>query len=114
MAGMMRRSFTAVIEQNGTFVGNFATEPYEAGWATEARWFVLAHELAAGTRLEMTPEISPDGLRWCAEGTPPLVVTEPGLHSLPLREFGNWLRLRVGLMGQDPRAKVQVHLALKE
>ena len=37
---MIRRSFTAVIEKNTTWTSGFETEPYETGWATEARWFI--------------------------------------------------------------------------
>jgi hypothetical protein len=36
----MRQSFTAVVERNVTWQGEFAVEPYEAAWATEAIYFV--------------------------------------------------------------------------
>lgn len=111
----MRTSFTAVIEQGNRYTADFATEPYEVAWASEARWFVRVLELIGrATRLTLHPEISPDGLVWCAEGSAPLTFTEPGLASLPLREFGHWLRLRAELSGDDAAVKVLIYLALKE
>jgi hypothetical protein len=109
---MIRRSFTAVIEKNATFTADFSTEPYEAGWASEARWFLRVIEIA-GT-LRVTPQISPDGLFWCAEGSPPLVITQPGVYSAPLRHFGQWLRLAGEVRGENASVKTMVYLALKE
>jgi hypothetical protein len=112
---MVRKSFTAVIEKNATFTSGFATEPYEAGWASEARWFVRVLELSGELPVLMLyPQVSPDGLFWCDEGTMPLVVEEVGLYSFALRDFGGWLRLRGALTGVQPRFKVLIYLALKE
>jgi hypothetical protein len=110
----MKTSFTAVIEQANSYSSNFETEPYETAWADEARWFVRLLELD-GERSEIVlhPQISPDGLNWCDEGTPPLRFSEPGLASFPLRDFGHWLRLRAELSGQGVTAKVLIYLALK-
>ena len=114
MTATLRNSFTAVIEQSNEYDDDFATEPYEAGWALEARWFVRVLELGGdGARLELHPEISPDGLFWCAEGTAPLVIQAPGLYSVPLSGFGHWLRLRGAFAGLGDRAKVLVYLSLK-
>ena len=38
----LRRSYTAVVERNALWQGDFATEPYEAAWASEAIFFVRA------------------------------------------------------------------------
>ena len=66
----MQQSLTAVVERNVTFDAAFATEPYEAGWADEARWFVRVLEAAGeGAELLLHPQISPDGLFWCDEGS---------------------------------------------
>ena len=111
---MLRRSFTAVLEKNSVFDADFATEPYEAGWATEARWFVNVLEIRGGARLRMTPQLSPDGLHWCDEGSPPLETDRLGLGSLALRNFGSWLRLRGELAGQGGSVRVLIYLALKE
>ena len=112
---MLRRSFTAVIEKNTTWSSNFETEPYETGWATEARWFIRVVTMTGGdASLSVTPQISPDGLFWCDEGRSALVITKPGLYSFPLREFGHWLRLRAEVQGPNAEVKVMMYLALKE
>ena len=105
---MLRRSLTAVLEKNSTFTSDFETEPYEVAWASEARWFVRVFEIEG--RLQVAPEVSPDGLEWCAEGSPGLMIDAAGLYSMPLRDFGHWLRLRTAVEGQ---ARVQILLALK-
>jgi hypothetical protein len=109
---MLNNSFTAVIEKNSTFTGPFDTEPYEAAWAHEARWFIRVMDLQ-GT-LSLTPQISPDGLFWCDEGRDPLVIREPGTYSFALREFGGWLRLHGDVRGEQAKTKVLIYLVLKE
>jgi hypothetical protein len=109
---MIRQSFTAVLERNVTLTDVLVTEPYEVAWAREARVFVRALDLAG--RLEASAEISPDGLFWIPEGTPPVAIEQAGLLSFPLREFGHWLRLVVRVKGATPSARVIVYLALKE
>jgi hypothetical protein len=110
----MQQSLTAVMERNITFDADFATEPYEAGWANEARWFV--HVLAAGgdgPELRITPQISPDGLFWCDEGGPGVAAYGPGLYSFPLRDFGGWLRLCGQVRGQGASFRAIIYLVLK-
>jgi hypothetical protein len=109
---MIKHSFTAVLERNVTFTDTLVTEPYEVAWAREARVFVRALDLAG--RLEASAEISPDGLFWMPEGTPPVAIQQAGLLSFPLREFGHWLRLALRVTGPAPSARVIVYLALKE
>lgn len=110
----MQQSLTAVIERNTVFETDFATEPYEAGWAGEARWFVRVMKTAGeNSELVLYPQISPDGLFWCDEGSQPLVVKNPGLYSFPLRDFGNWLRLRGAVSGELASFKVIITLTLK-
>jgi hypothetical protein len=110
---VLRRSYTAVLEKNSTFTFDFATEPYETGWALEARWFVRILETSPGAELLLTPQVSPDGLFWCDEGSEPLRMTGVGLDSIPLRNFGQWLRLNAKLTGEAPRVKLLIYLALK-
>jgi len=107
----VQTSLTAVIEQSNTYRGNFETEPYEAAWALEARWFVNVLTLESGP-IEFIPQISPDGLTWCDEGSSPLVIHVEGLQSLPLKGFGQWLRLRA-VQPEHSSAKVLIYLALK-
>jgi hypothetical protein len=112
---MVRKSFTAVIEKNTTFDCDFATEPYETGWASEARWFVRVLDLSGeGAALTVHPQISPAGLFWCDEGSAPLLIEDAGLYSTALRDFGGWLRLRGVLTGVESRFRVLIYLALKE
>lgn len=112
---MVRRSFTAVIEKNTTWTSDFDTEPYEAGWASEARWFIRILEMkGSDTALAVVPQVSPDGLFWCDEGRDALLIRAPGLHSFALRDFGQWLRLRARITGKEPSVKVLIYLALKE
>ncbi len=108
---MLRRFFTAVLEKNAVFEGDFQTEPYEAGWAAEARFFVRVLELSDGGRLPCKAQISPDGLHWCDEGGAGIWASATGLYSFPVRDFGGWLRLDCRLEG---RAKLLIYLALKE
>lgn len=112
----MNQSFTAVIDRNVDIVaGQYETEPYEVAWAKEARWFVRVLDVQGrNAMLSLHPQISPDGLFWCDEGTEPLRISGKGLYSFPLREFGHWLRLRGVASGEQVAFKVIVYLALKE
>lgn len=107
---MVLNSQTVVLERNETFDAAFETEPYEAGWASEARWFINVLE-GAGT-LEVNTQVSPDGLHWCDDGSPGVSIAEPGLHSFAGREFGAWVRLRVDMERPGP-FKLHIHLQLK-
>lgn len=110
----MQQSLTAVLERNIVFETDFSTEPYEAGWANEGRWFVhVMNTTGENSELVLHPQISPDGLFWCDEGSPPLIIQNTGLYSLPLRDFGNWLRLRGVVSGESASFKVIISLALK-
>jgi len=109
---MIKHSYTAVIERNVTFTDELFTEPYEVAWAREARIFVRALDLVG--QLEATAEISPDGLFWIPEGSPPVKLGHPGLLSFPVREFGHWLRVVLKNKEAAPSARVIVYLTLKE
>lgn len=91
----MQQSLSVVLERNALLSGEFTTEPYEAAWAREARWFIHAlevHDPAA--RLEAVTQISPDGLHWCDLGDDPKHLDDAGLTSWSVHEFGGWLRLK--------------------
>ncbi len=111
---MLRRSFTAVLEKGSTFGGEFCTEPYETGWAREARWFVRVLRADEGVGLHLVPQVSPDGAAWCDEGSGSLRLQGVGLVSMPLVNFGSWLRLRGTTTGQAGSVTVLIYLALKE
>ena len=116
----IRQSFTVVLERNSTFQEDFTTEPYEAGWASEARWFVrVLHSSGKDTELTLTPQISPDGLIWCDEESAPIHIRPaqdkpPLLYSLGQTNFGQWLRLRGELTDEKASITVIIYLALKE
>jgi hypothetical protein len=109
---MVRRSFTAVVERNATFTSDFATEPYETGWASKARWFIRVLEIEGS--LKVRPQISPDGQVWCDEGHGGVAIDASGLYSFALTDFGHWLRLAGSLAGANASTTVIVYLALKE
>ncbi len=111
---MLRRSFTAVLEKGSTFTGEFCTEPYETGWAREARWFVRVLRADEGVGLHLVPQVSPDGAEWCDEGSGSLRLQGVRLVSMPLVNFGSWLRLRGTTTGRAGSVTVLIYLALKE
>jgi hypothetical protein len=96
---MLRESHTAIVARNERWEGEAATEPFEAGWASEAIFFLRA--LAAdGPTGEGSAhvQISPDGIRWVDEGTSaPVPGAAEGIAVLRVAHFGSWLRLRVRL-----------------
>lgn len=111
----MRQTQTAVLERYRVLDGDFATEPFEAAWAGEARWFVQVLESSTPTtRLRLTTQISPDGLHWCDADVPAQVADGEGLISWPVREFGQWLRIKGSVTGEEGSAKVLIYLTLKE
>lgn len=112
---MINQSFTAVVERNTTFTEAFLTEPYETGWAKEARWFVRVLSMTDGASLTVRSQLSPDGLFWCDAECPGLTIAGTGTYTLPLAPgFGHWLALKGELTGNDPQVKVIIYLTLKE
>jgi len=109
---MLRRTFTAVVERNVWFDTGFATEPYETGWAIEARWFVHVLEAAPGTRLTIAAETSPEGLTWCPHEGVPATIEGAGLVTLGLLNIGPWQRL-VCILGPGMKARAIFYLTLK-
>ena len=110
---MVRQSYTAIVERNQEFAGTFTTEPYECGWAGEAIFYVRKLDTqgeVSGTPVQV--QISPDGMRWCDEGTT-LTLTDREVDFCKVKHFGNWLRLQ-GDLPQGVLLKVIVALCLKE
>lgn len=89
---MINKIYNAVVERNVTWTGDFATEPYECGWAREAIFFVRS--LKGGSTAQCKVQVSADGMHWCDEGS---------VFDLPrkdhestwcrVKHFGNWLRI---------------------
>ena len=110
---MLRESHVAVVARNESWSGAVATEPYEAGWATEAVIFVRAlavENFVAGA--EARVQISPDGVRWVDEGTRfALPAAVDAVTFARVAHFGNWLRIAALLPdGARLNALVTFHL----
>lgn len=108
----MRRSYTAVLERGEPLAGEWATEPYEAGWASEALFFVRLLEAPPTAAITARVQLSPDGMRWVDEGTA-LPALHDGLTFVRVREFGNWLRL-AGTVSGAHQVRALIYLTLKE
>ena len=106
----MQTTNTSVLTRRVRISGEYSTLPYEAGWATEALFFVQAE--GEHPDLHVTAEVSPDGIAWRprAEAT---LASDETIIDLPLGMFGNWLRLRVTGAGPDTPARILVHVNLK-
>ena len=94
MAGL-RESTTAVIVRGEAWSGEAASEPYEAGWATEAVIFLRTlkrdGDLSAA---RIRVQISPDGYNWVDEGTDiALPANNDAVTFARITHFGNWLRI---------------------
>jgi len=105
----LRESTTAVLVRGERVADGYATEPYEAGWASEALVFALGMDDAAGGSLHL--QISPDGMNWVDEG---LAVELPAARSVSfgrIAHFGNWLRFQARLPdGAERRITLTLHL----
>ncbi len=106
----MHTTNTSVIARRVRIDGEFATLPYEAGWATEA--VVFAQAEGDHPDLGVSVEISPDGINWVPkiDGTLPAAQS---LLALPVTTFGNWLRVVISGATTEHPARVLVHLNLK-
>ena len=104
----LRQVQTAFVQDQFDVRGSFETEPYEAGWASEAIAFVYVRSAPAPAPDGQTPslriraQISGDGRRWIDdEAFPP--ITGAGSYRLRLTHFGNWLRLAASVDGTSDR-----------
>lgn len=108
----MNESLTVVIERNAEFDSEFCTEPYEAAWAREARWFLVLDEAPGSLEVRLDTEISPDGLTWCPLEGESGHVADERVTSWSASDFGGWLRLRGAVSGSG-KVKGSIYLALK-
>lgn len=110
----MRQSHTAVLARNEVWSGEVSTEPYEAGWASEAILFLrVLEDCNVSQQIEFNIQISPDGMHWCDEGTS---VHLSGYSTVPsfarVSNFGNWIRLH-GYVPDGVAPKVIVYAIFK-
>jgi len=108
---MLRENQTAVVARNEWWADGDASEPYEAGWASEAMVFLRALD-AQGEGGRAVVQVSPDGLRWVDEGTRFDAPDRGQVAFARVREFGQWLRVRMELP-KGRRVKVLLTYNLK-
>jgi hypothetical protein len=107
----MQKTYTSVLARRVRIDGDFTTLPYEAGWASEAVFFVQTE--GSHPALEIAVEVSPDGINWIRRGRPVDLGAEDAIAEIPVTTFGNWLRVTVG--GSTPKAdsRILIHVNLK-
>ena len=110
----LRHSFTATVERNVRWQGEFASEPYEAAWASEAIFFLRALEVSPDFTGSARVQISADGIHWVDEGTGIDLPRQNDVVSFcKVSHFGGWLRI-CGELEDEASITVLVSLALKE
>ena len=110
----VRRSYTATVERNVRWQGEFASEPYEAAWASEAIFFVRALAVSPDFSGSARVQISADGIHWVDEGSTFELPSEAeAVAFCRVKHFGGWLRIR-GALQESDSITVLVSLALKE
>ncbi|MEO9338377.1 hypothetical protein ABFT80_13125 [Mesorhizobium sp. SB112] len=109
---MLPENITAVITRNERWSDEAASEPYEAGWAREAVFFIRALKTPIGLPSKGWVEVSPDGMHWIREGTEfnmPAELNEIAVARV--RHFGNWLRVATRFAdGAECTVLVTLHL----
>jgi hypothetical protein len=107
----MQKTYTSVLARRVRIDGDFTTLPYEAGWASEAVFFVQTE--GEHPRLGIAVEVSPDGINWVRRGSPvPLDVADT-IAEIPITTFGNWLRVTVHGSTAEMHSRILIHVNLK-
>jgi hypothetical protein len=111
---MIRQAYLSILARNASWSGEWACEPCESGWASEAIFFVRVLHADPRARAALARvQLSPDGLHWIDEGSTQAIGTDPGLYSIRVRHFGGWLRL-AGRTEGEGEIRVVCYLHLKE
>ena len=110
----MRNFQTVVLERMNWLAGPFQTEPYECGWASEAIFAIRVHEIQGTMVLRSNVQLSVDGIQWMDDDLAFPTIDRVGSSFLRVKHFGGWLRLDGAITGQDARARLTIHLVLKE
>jgi hypothetical protein len=91
---MLPENITAIIARNERWSGEAESEPYEAGWAREAVFFIRAIKQPIGKAPKACVEISADGMHWLSEGTEfDMPAEKDAVAAARIAHFGNWLRV---------------------
>ncbi|MES2416670.1 MAG: DUF6385 domain-containing protein [Bacteroidota bacterium] len=111
----MRHFYASAVERRITKSGIIQSYPMEAGWASEAIFFVNVENIVGkGARLTASVQISPDGINWIDEGTIFPVIEKEGHYYVKVNHFGNWLRINAQMEGGATNTiTLSVHLHLK-
>jgi hypothetical protein len=111
----MRNFHMVVLERLKDMPGDFATEPFETGWASEAQFFIRLHSMEGkeNPALHAKVQISADGIEWVDRNIAFPKITRPGNYYVDVDKFGGWLRLVCETEG-DCAYRVTVQLVLKE
>ena len=107
----MLTSATSVIERRTVVTEPYGTHPYEAGWASEALFFVQT--VGEHPALTIQPQVSPDGITWVDHGGGASLPKDQHLVALEMVRFGMWIRLRVEGGTPETPATLLIHVALK-
>jgi len=104
-------TYTSVLARRVQITTDFATLPYEAGWACEAVFFTQVE--GEHPPLTVTTEVSPDGITWLPRGEAQQLAEDGSIVDNPMTVFGNWVRLVIQGATEARPARVLVHLSLK-
>ena len=110
----MKNFQASAVERRITVDNIFTSHAMEAGWATEAIFFLIVEEIEGiNPVIDAAVQISADGINWINEGTLIPGITKPGHYFARVSHFGNWLRVEGRLDGEGTTSKLSVHLHLK-
>lgn len=104
----MQTTYTSVLARRIVIDGDYATLPYEAGWASEAVVFVQTE--GDHPDLSVATEISPDGIHWIRRGPVQTLSASEDIAELALTTFGNWLRVTVTGASPESTARILIHV----
>lgn len=104
----MQQNNTSVLARRIVIDGDFASQPYEAGWASEAVVFVQVE--GEHPDLRIATEISPDGINWIRRGEVVQLSADATIAELSLSRFGNWLRVTVTGASPEATARILIHV----
>lgn len=104
----MQQNNTSVLARRIVIDADFASQSYEAGWASEAVVFVQVE--GEHPDLAVATEISPDGINWIRRGEIVQLPAEATIAELALSRFGNWLRVTVTGASPEATARILIHV----
>lgn len=107
----MQQIYTSVLARRIVIDGVYATPPYEAGWASEAVFFVQTE--GPHPDLTLVTQVSPDGITWIDRGIAVTLDAADAIAEVPVANFGNWLRVTVTGATDAATARILIHLASK-